>query len=382
VGIKEFFQTIVWGATLQIAATRIVIAAILWPILFIIFWDVKVAQFFELVFGYMLLFSIFIAIAIPAIGLSRANVPFIGLVAIPAWLVVVADPFVKLLHTIRPNLVPIDEFKLINPPVLAIFQTNDPNDPIEMNDDQTTDLNDETAQIIYEDGLRIFEEGEKREGLLQMVEAIKVDPHHIDANLFVSNGFYQADPVENAASIFLMINNVLEVEPDNEKAQRLKSATHFAIGKHAWDIEDWAKATDSFVDAYSIDPTFEHLSGALAHCAENGGFMLKAISAFEARLNKEPSDAEARQLAGRSYMKLALSQDALDNASMTKEEALKLGAGHLMHIIQHDPDNVDANYWLATFYGMTGQDDKLMKIVGILRPISPEKAADIEGLLS
>jgi hypothetical protein len=379
VGIKEFFQTIVWGATLQIAATRIVIAAILWPILFIIFWDVKVAQFFELVFGYMLLFSIFIAIAIPAIGLSRANVPFIGLVAIPAWLVVVADPFVKLLHTIRPNLVPIDEFKLINPPVLAIFQTND---PIEMNDDQTTDLNDETAQIIYEDGLRIFEEGEKREGLLQMVEAIKVDPHHIDANLFVSNDFYQADPVENAASIFLMTNNVLEVEPDNEKAQRLKSATHFAIGKHAWDIEDWAKATDSFVDAYSIDPTFEHLSGALAHCAENGGFMLKAISAFEARLNKEPGDAEARQLAGRSYMKLALSQDALDNASMTKEEALKLGAGHLMHIIQHDPDNVDANYWLATFYGMTGQDDELMKIVGILRPISPEKAADIEGLLS
>ena len=120
-GIKEFFQTIQWVATLQVAAIRIAIASILWPLLFVILGSTKATEYFPLVFGLLLLLTVFIAIAIPAIGLARANVPFVGLAALPAWLVVIADPLVKIIHSYKPEWVPVEEFKLINPPVLAIF---------------------------------------------------------------------------------------------------------------------------------------------------------------------------------------------------------------------------------------------------------------------
>ena len=120
-GINEFFQTIQWGATLQIAAIRIAIASMLWPLLFVILGNTTVAEFFPQVFSLLLMLTAFIAIAIPAIGLARANVPLVGLAALPAWLVVIADPLVKIIHSKKPEWVPVEEFKFINPPVLAIF---------------------------------------------------------------------------------------------------------------------------------------------------------------------------------------------------------------------------------------------------------------------
>jgi ankyrin repeat protein len=144
-GIKEFFQTIQWGATLQVAAIRIVIASVIWPLLFVILGNTKAAEFFPLVFGFILVLGAFIAIAIPAIGLVQANVPYIGLAALPAWMVVVADPLVKLLHSKRPDMVPVDEFKWINPPVLAVFQTTEPGEqevPASSHIDEQTSLSE------------------------------------------------------------------------------------------------------------------------------------------------------------------------------------------------------------------------------------------------
>ena len=125
-GIKNFFQTIQWQATLQIAAIRIAIASLLWPLIFVLLGNTTAAEYFPQVFSFLLLLTVFIAIAIPAIGLARADVPLVGLAALPAWLVVIADPLVKLIHVKRPDLVPVDEFKLINPPVLAVFATEEP----------------------------------------------------------------------------------------------------------------------------------------------------------------------------------------------------------------------------------------------------------------
>jgi hypothetical protein len=120
-GLKEFFRTIQWRATLQVAAIRIVVAAVLWPLLMLATGSLPPADFIPMALSLMVGFSAFIAIAIPAIGLARANVPFVGFAALPAWLVVIADPLVKVLHSVKPEWVPVERFKFVNPPVLAIF---------------------------------------------------------------------------------------------------------------------------------------------------------------------------------------------------------------------------------------------------------------------
>ena len=39
--IKEFFQTMDWRATLQVALVRVAIASLLWALIFVIFGDAK-----------------------------------------------------------------------------------------------------------------------------------------------------------------------------------------------------------------------------------------------------------------------------------------------------------------------------------------------------
>ena len=119
--IREFFRTIQWGATLQVAAIRVGVASIIWTLFMLVTGSVPAMELLPTVLKWILLLSVFIAIAIPAIGLAKANVPLVGIAALPAWLIVVADPLVKILHSMKPEWIPVDEFKLINPPVLALF---------------------------------------------------------------------------------------------------------------------------------------------------------------------------------------------------------------------------------------------------------------------
>lgn len=120
-GLKEFFQTIQWGATLQVAAIRIAVAAVLWTFFMFVMGSLTPVELVPSALLWAALLSVFIGIAIPAIGLAKANVPLVGLAALPAWLVVIADPLVKILHSKKPEWVPVEEFKFINPPVLTIF---------------------------------------------------------------------------------------------------------------------------------------------------------------------------------------------------------------------------------------------------------------------
>jgi Tfp pilus assembly protein PilF len=165
--------------------------------------------------------------------------------------------------------------------------------------------------------------------------------------------------------------NVLEVDPDNEDANQIKGGTLLAVGHHALDNEDWQTATDSLIEAYSINPACGDLPEKLAHCAEKGGLLPRAIEVFETRLKEESGDLAARQLAGRSYVNLVLAtnKDALAATGMTQDEVLEHAERHLSYVTQHDPDNVGANYWLAFAYCMMAQVDKAWEIVDILRTV-------------
>ena len=236
-GIKEFFQTIQWGATLQVAAIRIVIASILWPLLFFILGNTKVAEFFPLVFGFILVLAAFIAIAIPAIGLARANVPYIGLAALPAWMVVVADPFVKVLHAKRPDLVPVDEFKLINPPVLAIFQSME---------NYHRDANLVTAgnaQSPFENSSG----GPKSSGLFDALGSDGGTNHSIFG---VEDSTQSVDPAEDVLS---------QVKADNSSAERSSTPVNKALDEFIRSavghdstraIELWRSSSTQIIDKY------------------------------------------------------------------------------------------------------------------------------------
>lgn len=127
-GISEFFRTISWRATLQVAIIRIGVASLLWDFIMLITGKIPDANaFFGMFIALLIMLTIAMAVAIPVIGLARAGVPLIGVLALPAWFVVIGDPLVRILWGIKPEWVPVIKFKLINPPVLAIFMTEEDN---------------------------------------------------------------------------------------------------------------------------------------------------------------------------------------------------------------------------------------------------------------
>lgn len=126
-GLRGFFQEIHWGATLRIAAIRIFVSALLWSMLMVISSSQgrEASAIFSMIFSFLVALIVFVLIAIPAVGLSRANIPWVGLIALPAWLIVISDPILKLIHTKRPEWIPVDDFRWFNPPVLAVLSGSD-----------------------------------------------------------------------------------------------------------------------------------------------------------------------------------------------------------------------------------------------------------------
>ena len=125
-GVSEFFRTLQWVPTLQVAVMRICMASLLWPIIMLLTSGLpNVKSFFGMIVVWFIVLTIAMLVAIPVIGLVRAGVPFIGLLSLPAWLVVVGDPLVHLIWRFKPEWVPVEQFKLINAPVLAVFGADD-----------------------------------------------------------------------------------------------------------------------------------------------------------------------------------------------------------------------------------------------------------------
>lgn len=239
----------------------------------------------------------------------------------------------------------------------------------------------EQARRIYEDGVRLFEAGQKREGLLRLTEAISVDPKCVVAHLALASAFYAINPTKYADQILYSTEAVLAVDPGQAKALNIAAATHFALGKHAWDAESWEQAAASFEKSYDFDAEAEHTPEALAFCAEQAGALASAASAFERRLATSADDFRARYLAGRTYIKLAMNSDRPGGA-ISQGEALRRGEAHLKAVLVSSPTHAGANYWLGGAYLMAGRDEEVQKIIDLLRSVDPERCAELEELRS
>lgn len=216
----------------------------------------------------------------------------------------------------------------------------------------------------------------------QSQEVPEPDPHDADANRNAARQLFDIDPVRHADRILPYVENVLRIVPGDEIAHETKVATLLAVGHHAWNMEDWSAATDAFAKAYAGYPIVEQLPEALVYCAREGGLLPQAIAVLEARIADEPDDLTARRLAGRSYARIATDSEALSAAGTTLDEVLDRAEAHLLFVTEREPDNEEANYWLACVFVMLAKVDEAWAQIEILKRTSPERAGHIEEMLT
>lgn len=130
--MSDFFRTIDWSGTVRVAALRALAVAVVLTILMI--WKAingdDDAYILLPVVGFFAI--LFIAAPLSAIigGVGRAldhiGLPFswvFGLLALPfAFMSIIGDPLVWLLHKIKPEWVGVERFRFINPSFLFVFK--------------------------------------------------------------------------------------------------------------------------------------------------------------------------------------------------------------------------------------------------------------------
>jgi|GEM_PF-6113719 len=310
--IRDFFQTIQWGPTLQIAAIRIGIASIVWSLFFLIFGNTTVAEFFPQLFTMFVLITVFVGIAIPASGLSRAGTPFVGLATFPAWLVVVADPFVKILHTKRPDLVPVESFNFFNPPVLGVFGAADssqskdstkkakvqivpdPPKPVDREPSSTTqDVSAFDTGSPEERYARASQFWNSKDPSAQST-AIKIWQRmtsegvpYAKPYLVYGNYLSAVDPRGNCDEVVELRRRLVAIEPENIKFKNYLAGSLFLEGKLLWDDGNNSAAFESYIEG-------------LHHFLDTGQVMNKAA----------PVTARIAFCACRMFSKQALERDS------------------------------------------------------------------------
>ena len=237
------------------------------------------------------------------------------------------------------------------------------------------------ALALYQEGKHLWESGHPREGLMKLCDAVEVDPRCVDARLGLAGLFYELDPIKHAEAIFAHVQAIQAVHPHHAGAINIASVTHFAHGKAAWDAKDWPAATRSFLAAYTFAPDAEHAAEAVAYCAEQGGILPDAIDAFEKRLVQKPDDARARYLAGRSLVKVAMSEATGGNLEKSHQYFLK-ALPHLEAITSANPGHAEALYFLGAAYRMSGMFDQAKVIVDRLRVVDEGRCAKLVELVS
>ena len=122
---SEFFRNMEWGSTLQVAIIRIGVASLIWALVMLIVGEIGVIELPIMVVSLIFGFFFFLVLAIVASGLTHAGVPYIGLLALPAYLIAVGDPVVRGLWMKWPKVVPVQNFKWFNPPFLGVFKPDE-----------------------------------------------------------------------------------------------------------------------------------------------------------------------------------------------------------------------------------------------------------------
>ncbi|MEQ1790260.1 MAG: hypothetical protein ABL857_07440 [Rickettsiales bacterium] len=120
--MNNFLSTVLWRETLIFMALRCIVASIPFLIL------VSVRQGFEVMDILAAPFAVFTlaSFAFGAALLSKIGIPFAGflsiLLAIPLY---IGDPIIWLIHKMKPDLIPLENPSVFNPPLVWVVKRID-----------------------------------------------------------------------------------------------------------------------------------------------------------------------------------------------------------------------------------------------------------------
>lgn len=309
----EFFRTVLWRATLQVAAIRIAVASILWPLLLTVFGGAKFVEFLPQVLTFLILLSALVIVAIPAIALARSNVPYVGLAALPAWMIVIADPLVKMLHAKRPDLVPVESFKYFNPPVLAIFSDGGSGEPagsatkegpqihfsatLEKSgaspnpsyDVESIDTGSPEERYARASGLWDSKEPSAQSAAVQIWRRMIADGvPYAKPYLVYGNYLIRLDASGNCDEVIQLRRRLVEIEPENKEFKGGLASILFAKGKMLWDEGKESAAFDTYLEGLNHFLAAGQVMNSTAPLAARVAF--RACRMFSIQALREASD--------------------------------------------------------------------------------------------
>ena len=248
----------------------------------------------------------------------------------------------------------------------------------------TTDSISEEAQRVYEQGLRLHKNGQKREAIDAFHKATEIDPNCVDACVALARGYHLVDPQKYYDELAHFAELAFRAAPDNPKARNIQSVAHSVKGKMESDMKNWHEATLCFKQSYQIEPNQQTLA-SFGHCAEEAGELWIFADACEVRLKEQPDDHRVRFMLGRTLVNMAIKDpsDPTKNWRNTEylREYLRRAEEQLTTFLSIDSVSADGNYWMGIIFSLTDRLDEAANIVAKLKNIDSELSNDLTDFI-
>jgi tetratricopeptide (TPR) repeat protein len=150
-------------------------------------------------------------------------------------------------------------------------------------------------------------------------------------------------------------------------------AQEFQISSHA---EDANKAIDFLKRAFTIDPNSQQIGDELAEIYYQSQRIRDAVTEANSILAKNPDNLPARRLLARIYVRTL---GDLSNAS-GQHDTITRAVEQYREIIRLDPNDSDAELWLARLYRLQNEQEKAEVVLRALLAREPANENGVEQL--
>lgn len=242
--------------------------------------------------------------------------------------------------------------------------------------DEPTQNNSSEAREILHDGIRAAQAGNRAHARASLLRAAEIDSRN------ESTWLWLASISEYPEELLVFLNNVLDINPSNERALEWMAATKSLLAKtfvqRGIDVFEASQpdfAVQYFNDALEYDPQNEMAWLWMASLSDSNE---EKITCLEKVLSIDP-DNQAAQMAFKS----ARQQTSLDLLAEAKAKAVsgKRDEANVLldAILEESSDSEEA--WILRAFLVDGFDEKISSYVKVLE-INPENLAAQAGLAS
>jgi tetratricopeptide (TPR) repeat protein len=150
-------------------------------------------------------------------------------------------------------------------------------------------------------------------------------------------------------------------------------AQEFQTSSHA---EDANKAIDFLKKAFTLDPNSQQIGDELAEIYYQSQRIRDAVTEANAILAKDPDNLPARRLLARIYVRTL---GDLSNTS-GQRDTITRAVEQYREIVRLDPNDSDADLWLARLYRLQNEQEKAEAVLRALLAREPANESGVEQL--